>query len=261
MRVLTYNLWFGGRKRLDAIQSVLAHCRPDFAGLTEADDPDVVAELARPLEMQHVWSRGSGERHIAALSRHPIRSHRVFNRRPLNQAVLETRLEIKGRNGAPDEEWVIYTAHLVPYLLLPFEFRRWQAAGALLALTREVGRRPHLIIGDLNAIGPGDRVLQRRNPARMRRVMALQLGLIFRLAIPRLLRAGYVDCFRRLNPTADGFTWWTQNPTTRYDYVLAPEWLASRLRSCQVVADHPAVRRASDHFPLLAEFEPDPGAA
>ncbi|MCB9009766.1 MAG: endonuclease/exonuclease/phosphatase family protein, partial [Ardenticatenaceae bacterium] len=120
-----------------------------------------------------------------------------------------------------------------------------------------IGERPstpHLIIGDLNAISPGDRVLQHKNPARMRRVMLLQLRLIFRLAIPRLLRAGYTDCFRHLHPHADGFTWWTINPTTRYDYIFADAQMLPRLQSCRVVNDHPAVRRASDHFPLVAFF-------
>ena len=110
---------------------------------------------------------------------------------------------------------------------------------------------------DINAIAPGDRVLQRNNPPRMRRMMALQFHLIFRLAIPRLLRAGYIDCFRRLHPRDDGFTWTPGNRTTRCDYILAEPTLAAALRTCRVVDDVDAVDVASDHFPLLAEFALD----
>jgi exonuclease III len=84
--------------------------------------------------------------------------------------------------------------------------------------------------------------------------MRWQLNIIFRLAIPRLLKASYIDCFRHLHPNDDGFTWWTINPTTRYDYILAPPDLLPALQSCRVVDDHPAIPEASDHFPLSAEF-------
>ncbi|MCG3207401.1 MAG: hypothetical protein FOGNACKC_01001 [Anaerolineae bacterium] len=248
LRVLTYNIYLGGAGRLEQISAVLAAARADIIGLTEADDPAVVAALAERLDMAYVWAAGSGQRHIATLSRWPISEWQIFNRPPLTQAALETKIDL------PSAPLTIYNIHLLPYLLLPFEIRRWQAAGALLRL---IGRRrpgPHLLLGDFNAIAPGDRVLQRRNPPKMRRVMALQLGLIFRLALPRLLNAGYTDCFRTLNPQLDGFTWYPGNPTTRYDYILADADMTRRLTACRVIDDLPLLAQASDHLPLLAEF-------
>ena len=271
LRVLAYNLYFGGTDRVDAILAVLRHVDADVVALMEADNARVVAMLAEGLGMRHVWERGSGERHIATLSRFPIVESRIYKTPPLTQAVLETRLEVPhpptpspetgssvsgdanaGRGG---EAITIYNVHFLPYLLLPYEIRRWQAAGRLLGVIRSRRPGPHLILGDLNAIAPRDRVLQRNNPPRMRRVMALQLNLIFRLAIPRLLRAGYVDCFRRLHPGEDGFTWRPGNRTTRYDYILADPIMAPALRACRVVDGVEAVNVASDHFPLLAEFD------
>jgi exonuclease III len=248
LKVLTYNLEFGGRKQLEAIHDVLAHINADVIGLTEADDHEVVQILAARLGLNHIWGHGSGKRHIALLTRFPIQEWHIYNKPPLSQAALEARLLL------PTGPIAIYNVHFLPFLLLPFEIRRWQAVGKLLEIIREKPPTPHLIIGDLNAIGPGDRVLQHKNPARMRRVMLLQLRLIFRLAIPRLLRAGYIDCFRHLHPHTDGFTWWTINPTTRYDYIFADRHMLPRLQACRVVTDHPAIRHASDHFPLLAEF-------
>jgi exodeoxyribonuclease-3 len=270
LRVLTYNLYFGGRDRLDAIHAVLAHCNADLIALTEADDQSVIETLAERLGLNHVWARGSGDRHIAALSRFPILDWQIYNKSPLTQAVLETKIELPHPTASPlpssvleeQENGVggarsitVYNVHLLPYLLLPFEFRRWQAVGKLLDVIRTRQPGPHLIVGDLNSIAPGDRVIQRNNPPRMRRVMALQLWWIFRLAIPRLLKAGYVDCFRQLNPTDAGFTWMPGNRTTRYDYILADPALASSLCACRVVDDIEAVNQASDHFPLLAEFD------
>jgi exonuclease III len=249
LRVLTYNIYLGGGNRLEAIYAVLSHINADVISLTEADDPDVVATLAGRLAMRHIWAEGSGDRHIATLSRFPIDDWQLYKSPPLTQAALETRLDVGG------QMLTIYNVHLLPYLLLPFEIRRRQAVGKLLQIIQQRQPGPHLIVGDLNAIAPGDRVLQRHNPRRMRRVMALQLGLIFRLAVPRLLKAGYTDCFRHLHPQADGFTWYPGNPTTRYDYILADSHLTPKLRCCRVVDEPDAVNVASDHLPLVASFE------
>jgi exodeoxyribonuclease-3 len=248
VRILTYNLYFGGTGRLEDIYTVLAHANADVVALTEADDPQVVATLAERLELYHLWAEGSGDRHIATLSRFPILEWQIYRRPPLTQAVLETKLAL------PSGTVSIYNAHFLPTLLLPFELRRWQAAGKLLQIVQTRPPGPHVIAGDLNAIAPGDRVLQHNNPARMRRLMALQLNIIFRLAVSRLLKAGYVDCFRHLHPNDDGFTWMPGNLTTRYDYILADPVMAAQLHTCRVIDDIQAICTASDHLPLLAEF-------
>lgn len=265
LRVLAYNLYLGGADRVEAIVEVLIHCGADLVCLTEADDPAVVETLARRLGYEHAWARGSGDRHVATLSRYPIAAWTIHNRAPLTQAVLETTISLgsaldrvegePGSQAGTPGSLTLYNAHLLPYLLLPFEIRRWQAVGKLLSIIRSRPPGPHLVAGDLNSIGPGDRVLQGRNPPRMRRLMLLQLGMIFRLALPRLLNAGYVDCFRRLHPAEDGFTWMPGNPTTRYDYILADPILGRRLKECCVVDDIEAVNAASDHMPVLAQFD------
>jgi len=245
--VMTYNIQFGGKGREEAILSVLRASNADIISLTEADDPQVVAALAEALDMHHRWAQGSGDRHIATLSRYEIQSSNIYNTPPLTQAVLETTHNVDG------EPLTVYNLHFLPYLLLPYEVRRWQAVGKLLRLIREKRPGPHLILGDINAIGPGDRVLHRRNPAQMQRVMALQLFIVFRLAIPRLLKAGYVDCFRHLHASDNGFTWMTGNRTTRYDYILACPKMIGKLQTCRVL-DEPDMEMASDHYPLYAVF-------
>ena len=248
-RILTYNLEFGARAQEDEVYEILVHADADVVALTEADDPHVVARLAERLQMEPVWAEGSGDRHVATFSRHPIEHRQIYNRPPLTQAALETEIRLPGLT------LTVYNVHLLPILLLPFEFRRWQALGRLLQIIRERQVGPHLIVGDLNSIAPGDRVLHRRNPPRMQRIIALQAFRVIRLALPRLLKAGYTDCYRTLHPDDDGFTFMPQNPTTRYDYIMADSRLAPALRRCDLLKEPPAVYTASDHFPLFADFD------
>ena len=249
LRLLAYNIDSVDRERVTLIEGIVRTLDPHVVAFTEANDRDLVARLADRLGMHFVWERGSGDRHVATLSRFAITESRIYRTPPVTQAVLETRIEL------PCGPLTIFSAHLLPYLLLPFEIRRWQAVGRLLQTIRARGVGAHLIVGDLNSVAPGDRVLHWHNPVRMQMIMAMQLFVVFRPTIRRLLRAGYVDCFRSLNPDAAGFTFMTRDLTTRYDYVMAEPSMAARLRSCRVVDDLPDLIRASDHFPLVAEFD------
>lgn len=250
MKVLAYNVDGGAAERLPALTAVLQRAEADVVALTEANDEAAVQALAAHFSFQHVWAHGSGDKHVAVLSRWPITAWRIHNRPPLTQAVLEVQLALNNQSPI-----TIFNIHFLPYLLLPFELHRWRAVGALLQYIRQQNIGPHVIVGDLNAVAPGDRVLQKNNPPRMRRVQAFQFNLVFHFTLNRLLKAGYVDCFRQLNPRADGFTWRPGNLTTRYDYVLADKYFAPRLRACRVVDDVPEAQTASDHLPVWAEFE------
>ena len=75
------------------------------------------------------------------------------------------------------------------------------------------------------------------------------------MTLPNYLRAGLTDCFRELHPTDDGFTLSTGHPNSRLDYILINASLKPRLKNCWVVHEPAAVNRASDHYPVAAEFE------
>jgi len=77
-----------------------------------------------------------------------------------------------------------------------------------------------------------------------------------RESIGLLRNAGYVDCFRCMNPRARGFTCPTESPAGRIDFIFASPHLARRLAMCCVVTEGEGVPgdQASDHFPLCAEF-------
>lgn len=69
-------------------------------------------------------------------------------------------------------------------------------------------------------------------------------------------KAGYVDCFRYINPRAWGFTCPAKAPAGRIDYLFANPLLATRLSACKVVNGNEYIRggEASDHLPVMAEF-------
>jgi exonuclease III len=257
LRILTYNIDGGRAEQVDALYEVLAYCRPDVAALNEADNQETIAALADRLGMVYVWARGSGDRHVATLSRFPILEWQIYNRKPLTQAALETVVDYQPASG--NRPLTLYNLHLRPDPLWHYELMRWLAAGKLLSI---IGRRPAgpcLILGDLNSYGLGDplelEVILRYTSPRYRRILAWQGYRIWRLALPRLLRAGYTDCFRQVHPGEPGYTFTRHHiPVTRVDYILANREMTPGLRYCAPVM---AVPTASDHFPLLAEFEID----
>jgi endonuclease/exonuclease/phosphatase family metal-dependent hydrolase len=79
----------------------------------------------------------------------------------------------------------------------------------------------------------------------------------------RLLRkAGYIDCFRRMNPGSSGFTCPADAPAGRIDYIFASPELAEQLSACSVITEGNGLRgdEASDHLPVVAEFGKNVGA-
>jgi exonuclease III len=86
-------------------------------------------------------------------------------------------------------------------------------------------------------------------------VYTLQGGKIFRQLIRQLHASGLTDCYRYLHPIEDGFTIPTPYPKVRLDYIFANAHLLPALQRCDVVIEPSVVRQASDHYPLLAEFE------
>lgn len=75
-------------------------------------------------------------------------------------------------------------------------------------------------------------------------------------SIGLLRSAGYVDCFRYVNPRAWGFTCPAAAPAGRIDYIFANPLLATRLSACKAISEDDGMpgSDASDHLPIMAEF-------
>src|SRR5664279_1232821 len=79
LSVMTYNICDGGKERFDLIREVIATAAPQVVLVNEADDEATVEKLAHALDMQYVWARGSGTKHIAFLSKLPIVEWKIYN--------------------------------------------------------------------------------------------------------------------------------------------------------------------------------------
>lgn len=126
---------------------------------------------------------------------------------------------------------------------------RGEVAAILSVLRRSSGER-HLLVGDLNALGPGEPVGTPPNGVEPREEAKEGAP---RQTIQRILDAGYADCWRMLHPEASGYTYPSGSPWLRLDYVFASPEMAARLRACEVASGEKALG-ASDHLPVLAAF-------
>ena len=247
---MTYNVLNGGCGREADVLAVLTGVAPDLVVLQEVRDAEFVDWLANALEMKRFFARGNTRYHLAILSRWPIvasGSHHPFP--PIQQTVLEATI---ARPGGLRVD--VFGVHPAPFPSLPLElWRRWEISVVL----GRVRRRPPslcLIAGDFNAVAPGDNPQIDRMRVLDRVLILLQGRRIHRFAIGAMLRAGMTDCFRELHPDADGFTYGPPAPNGRLDYIFANEALKPHLQRCFVVREPPEVDRASDHYPVVAEF-------
>ena len=74
--------------------------------------------------------------------------------------------------------------------------------------------------------------------------------------VGRVLEAGFVDAYRRLNPNEPGSTMPAIAPTVRLDYVMVGPELVPSVSSCRIgEVDRDLLVAASDHLPLVAELD------
>ena len=245
MRILSYNILKGGVGREKALAAVINAQAADVVILQEATRPDIIERLSRLTQMPtHGSMRG---RSLAFLSRVPIADHRWVRPRWSQHAFLEITLA--------DEGLRIFGVHLSAVHAAWTEVRRVRELRALLAAIKQFDRSPHLLVGDFNTLAPNERLDLAKLPRRLRWLVWLSGGRIRWQTIAIMLGADYVDAFRRLHTADAGYTFPTWEPHVRLDYAFLSEALAERLRACDVVTSHDALREASDHFPLSLDLE------
>jgi exodeoxyribonuclease III len=245
LTVATYNIHEGGTGRVDALAAVLSELDADAVALLEASDPGAAAELADSQGMALHLGESSGPlgMHVAWLTRLAVRGARNHALPELAKTLLE--LEVEWAGGPLR----LFATHLASRHEQP-AYPRDQEVASILRALGAAGTR-HLLVGDLNALHPQDAV--GTPPAGVEPFGEAVPGAA-RPILRRFLDAGYVDCFRRLNPTATGFTYPAAAPWLRLDFVLAPAVTAGRVRRCDA-ATSPSAVAASDHLPVVAVLE------
>lgn len=244
LRLLTYNIRYGGSGREERLLTVIRRCRPDVVLFQEATRAAVIERLAAGAEMRH-WA-SMPRQSLGFMSRLAVAHHEWHQPRFSRHAFLEIVLS--------GTEFRIFGLHLSAVHAAWTERRRVRELRALLKSIERHQAGFHVLAGDFNTLAPGELLDIRQLPRRLRALVWLSGGAIRWRTIQIVLDAHYVDGFRVHHPDMPGFTFPTWKPHVRLDYVFVPAPFVGRLTSCDVIGGED-VRHASDHMPLLAEIE------
>ena len=244
LRLLSYNVRYGGSGREALIVSAIKLCDPDVVLLQEATRAAVVERLATEAGMAQcaTFKRQS----LGFLSRETVAHYEWHRPRLSRHAFLEVvpaGLDVR-----------LFGVHLSAVHAAWTERRRLFEVRALLKSIERHQSGFHVLAGDFNTLAPGELLDVRRLPPRLRPFLWLSGGRIRWRTVQQVLDAGYVDAFRALHVNDPGFTFPTTDPHLRLDYLFVPQQFKDRIRRCEIVRSR-TTELASDHFPLLAEFE------
>jgi endonuclease/exonuclease/phosphatase family metal-dependent hydrolase len=245
LKLLSYNIRFGGRGRELRIADVIRAAAPDLVVFQEATDTRVVEAVAEAAGLPRCAARRGHS--IAYAGRlevaHHAWHHPAGSRHPFMEIVLA------------DQHTRAFGLHLSARFSKWSERRRAREMRALLDGIREHQEGFHVLVGDFNTLAPGEILEVRRMPRWIQALVWLSGRDIQRETIQVMLDARYLDGYRHLYPHDRGLTFPTWDAHVRLDYVFVPAAFADRLKECQVVRAPDAVVRASDHFPLLAHLD------
>jgi exodeoxyribonuclease-3 len=245
LKLLSYNIHFGGRKREARLAEVIRGVAPDIVVFQEATDPRVIETLAGATGLNFHAARPAHS--IAYISRVEIARHEWHYPVGAKHSFLEIELAEGGAR--------IFGLHLSA------RFSKWserQRALEIRALLKGIEQHQHgfhVLVGDFNTLAPGELLDAGRMPAWIRALIWMSGHDIQRETIQIMLTANYLDGYRMLYPDDKGYTFPTWDPHLRLDYVFVPAAFADRLTACRVIKEPAEVAQASDHFPLLAYLE------
>ena len=243
LRLMSYNIRFGGVGREERIAEVIRHIDPDIVVLQEATRTDIVERLSVLTGLKRHASRRNFS--VAFLSRVEVESYEWYCPPDLRRAYME--IKLAGRDLR------IFGAHLRATHSNLTERQRMREVRALLENIKKYREGFHVLVGDFNTLAPGELLNMQKLPMRYRILAMLLGGRVTYQTIQIMLDAGYLDAYRHLH-TEPGFTFPAWDPHARIDYVFAPTQFIDRVVSCDVVADITEPARATDHLPLVAEI-------
>jgi exodeoxyribonuclease-3 len=240
---MSYNIRYGGVGKERELAEVIRAVGPDVVMLQEATHPDVVAHLADVAGYPHHASRRAYS--IGFMSRLPVQSYAWHQPRGARHAFLELVF------AEPDLR--LFGLHLSAWFSKWSERRRHFEIRALLEGIKQHQHGFHLLLGDFNALAPGERLVVEKFPRWIRAMVWVSGRDIARDTIQEMLDARYADVWRRLNPeTIDpGYTFPVWDPHVRLDYAFVPTVYADRVASFEIVKSPEAVKTASDHHPIV----------
>jgi endonuclease/exonuclease/phosphatase family metal-dependent hydrolase len=238
MRLVSYNIQFGAMGRETAIADVLRAIEPDVVVLQEAVNTRVVDRVAEAVGFPHWYARRGYS--LALMSRLPVSECNWVRPQRMRHMFLRAMIG----------DLPIFGVHLQPYFSRWSERQRVREVTSLLQLAEPYRERPHVLLGDFNAISPRDVVEMRRMPRWIRLLIRVGAGQIATRAIQTVLDNDYLDSYRTLYPDQPGPTLPSWSPYIRLDYAFLPTSFRECLAECVVITND-GVGKASDHCPLL----------
>ena len=275
MRVLTYNIhgWrtLADQSNLNAVAQVIAATNADVVGLNEVFYPRVVegaqeaalTALAERVGMHYVFGpclRWPAQNNMPAaaygnalLSRWPILASAAHHLTPVpdheQRGLLEARIALP-----TGKSFTAYVTHLDHR----DEDVRLVQLRALRTWAVRDRNRPHLIMGDFNAVSMWDyadaaaATAQLAHNRKGANVLNGDKG--GPKVVAQMEKAGYIDAYARVGTPGIASFLGTEHPAVRIDYIFMSESLAPALTTAQIWQETPG-QEASDHRPVLAEFD------
>jgi endonuclease/exonuclease/phosphatase family metal-dependent hydrolase len=246
LKLLSYNIRFGGRGREQSLAETIVAAAPDLVVFQEAIDPVVIERLSAATKFPFWAARRNHS--IGFLSRTQVDYYEWHYPAGARHSFLEI-VPAGGRTR-------VFGLHLSARFSKWDERRRTREIRSLLDGIKRHQNGFHVLVGDFNTLAPSDVLELHRLPAWIRALIWISGRKLQRESIQLVLDAGYSDGFRMLHPDDKGYTFPTWDPHVRLDYVFVPRTFANRLTNCEVITEpNERVRAASDHCPLVAELK------
>ena len=248
LRLLSYNIRFGGHGRESALAETIVAAAPDLVVFQEATDPTVIARLSEATKFPFWAARRNHS--IGFLSREDVEYHEWHYPAGARHSFLE--IVPAGSNAR------IFGLHLSARFSRWDERRRAREIRSLLEGIKRHQNGFHALVGDFNTLAPGEVLELNKMPAWIRALIWISGRQLQRETIQFMLDASYCDGYRTLQPEVSGYTFPTWDPRVRLDYLFLPCSFKERLVECQVITEPTErIKAASDHCPLLAVLATD----
>ena len=158
LRILSYNIRYGGRGREAAIAAVLEAGAPDLVIFQEATDPAVIERIARLAGMS-AWGarRGQSLGYASRVQPDDVSWHWPRSSRHAFLELLPAGTGLR-----------VFGVHLSAIHAAWTERRRVREVVALLRAIEPWRDAPHVLVGDFNTLPPGELLDMQRLPARLR---------------------------------------------------------------------------------------------
>jgi len=167
LRVATYNILRGGVGRVPAITAMIRRTAADIIALQEVNSPAVLEEIACQTGMDYLFAPAYADRqgrHLALLTCLPVSAWTDRRARgALIRPLLEAEIDLRPLWPVPPPAWArrlrLFVVHLVGRFFsrrLGEPARRREIEAVIRELTARSESAPDVILGDFNAVAPGD---------------------------------------------------------------------------------------------------------